>query len=88
MIANIVGMLGSAVSSVFDWFSRITLQTGAIPLIITAIMITLVFRFLIQPFVGQASSDAVSSIKGRDPYGIKADTQISAAAREYRNSKR
>lgn len=87
MIANIIGMLGSAISAVLDWFSRITFASGTIPLITTGIMISLVFRFLIKPFVGQASSDAVRSIRGQDPYGFKADSQMTSAARDYRNLK-
>lgn len=66
MITSIVNSLGQATSAVFTWFGNLVSSTGTLSLIITAILICLVFRFLIRPLVGQAMSDGVKSLRKED----------------------
>lgn len=78
MINSIVSALGQATSAAFTWFGDMVSSTGTLSLIVTAIIICLVFRFLIRPLVGQAMSDGVRAIRGRDLTELKRESYQSS----------
>lgn len=93
MINNIIASLGNATAAAFTWFSTMVGSTGTLSLIITAIVICLVFRFLIRPLVGQSVSDGVRAIRGRDDSQLRRDSynatiEARNAQRDYYNSRR
>lgn len=86
MASQIISMLGTSLSTCFDWLSTFFTSTGTIGIYITCFIMLLVFRFLIRPLVGQSVSDGVRSIRGRDDSQLRRDSYN--ATIEARNAQR
>lgn len=65
-----LGILGNAVTAVFGWFEDIIGSvSGALIWVITGIVLTMIFRYLLRPLIGTAMSDSVKGIVRKDNKG-------------------
>lgn len=53
------GKIADCVTAAVSWFTNLTTSTGYIPVIMTFIAISVIYRFLLKPLLGGAASDSV-----------------------------
>lgn len=57
MIFDLISSISSTFTYVFDWFVRFYQSLNAYDLIISLIIISLIYKFLLAPFFGSLGSD-------------------------------
>ena len=65
MVTEILGYVGNVYSACSEWMMNLLALTGGLEIWMTAIGITMLFKFILSPIFGDAGSDTVKKSNKR-----------------------
>lgn len=68
-MADFFNLISSTFGFCFSWMNDILVETGMLPLFLSAMSIYLVYRFLLRPLFSGGSSDVAKKSKGNKSAG-------------------